>query len=243
MIWTPAFQQRVLFNASKAFVRQLGKGVLYESLQPVYSLNLVNKVFMPEVPNEFIHNYNVVHEYHSDRVIEGLHLTFVELPKFTPQTVLEKRMAVLWLRFLTEIDENTKRAPESLLADPHTSKALEEVEVAAFTDAQLYAYDRCWDAVLREQMLYFDATRIGRERALKEGLEEGRAEGRAEGLQEGLKEGRAEGLEEGRAEGRAEGLQEGLLTAARNMLAMGMPVARIADATGLPVETIEGLAR
>ena len=74
MIWTPAFQQRVLFNASKAFVRQLDKGRQYESLQPVYSLNLVNEVFMPDLPDEFIHNYNVVHEYHSGRVIEGLPL-------------------------------------------------------------------------------------------------------------------------------------------------------------------------
>ena len=43
MLWTEAFKQRVLFNASKAFVRQLDKKRKYELLQPVYSLNLVNK--------------------------------------------------------------------------------------------------------------------------------------------------------------------------------------------------------
>ena len=57
MLWTPAFQQRVLFNASKAFVRQLDKRRRYELLQPVYSLNLDNEVFMKDYPDEFIHNY------------------------------------------------------------------------------------------------------------------------------------------------------------------------------------------
>ena len=82
MLWTEAFKQRVLFNASKAFVRQLDKKRKYELLQPVYSLNLVNETFMKDYPDEFIHNYSVVHEFHSDEIIEGLHFTFVELPKF-----------------------------------------------------------------------------------------------------------------------------------------------------------------
>ena len=60
MLWTEAFKQRVLFNASKAFVRQLDKKRKYEMLQPVYSLNLVNETFMKEYPDEFIHNYNFV---------------------------------------------------------------------------------------------------------------------------------------------------------------------------------------
>ena len=129
MIWTPAFQQRVLFNASKAFVRQLRRNRKYELLQPVYSLNLVNETFMNDYPDEFIHNYNIVHELHSDKIIEGLHLTFVELPKFKPQTIAERKMAVLWLRFLTEINEDTTVVPEELLENPETSKALKELSL------------------------------------------------------------------------------------------------------------------
>ena len=91
MLWTPAFQQRVLFNASKAFVRQLDKRRRYELLQPVYSLNLVNEVFMKDYPDEFIHNYNIVHDLHDDKLIKGLHFTFIELPKFKPQTIMEKK--------------------------------------------------------------------------------------------------------------------------------------------------------
>ena len=45
MMWTSAYKQRVLFNASKAYVSQLEKGNDYELLQPVYSLNIVNDTF------------------------------------------------------------------------------------------------------------------------------------------------------------------------------------------------------
>lgn len=91
MIWSPEFKQRVLFNASKAYVRQLDVGEQYELLQPVYSLNLVNDIFEPDLDGEYYHYYRLVHVEHTDKVIEGLHLIFVELPKFTPHNYSEKK--------------------------------------------------------------------------------------------------------------------------------------------------------
>ena len=176
MLWTEAFKQRVLFNASKAFVRQLDKKRKYELLQPVYSLNLVNETFMKDYPDEFIHNYSVVHEFHSDEIIEGLHFTFVELPKFQAHSLKEKKMAVLWLRFLTEIDEQTKQAPQELLDNPETRKALKAVEESAMTQNELLAYEDFWDKLGAERLLFVDSNRINRE----EGRAEGRAEGKAE---------------------------------------------------------------
>ena len=49
MNWTANFKQRVLFNAAKAYVSQMPKGKKYHLLQPVYSLNLVNDTFEPEM--------------------------------------------------------------------------------------------------------------------------------------------------------------------------------------------------
>ena len=214
MIWTPAFQQRVLFNASKAFVRQLRRNRKYELLQPVYSLNLVNESFMNDYPDEYIHNYNMVHELHSDKIIEGLHLTFVELPKFKPHTQSERKMAVLWLRFLTEIDEDTTTVPEELLANPETSKALKEVEESAFTEEEMEVYDHFWDMLGADRLLFVDSNNISR----KKGREEGLAEGRKEGL----------------AEGKAE--------VARAMLDKGMEVSVISELTGLDEDAIRSLA-
>lgn len=217
MIWTPAFQQRVLFNASKAFVRQLKRNRKYELLQSVYSLNLVNESFMNDYPDEFIHNYNIVHELHSDKIIDGLHLTFVELPKFKPHSIAERKMAVLWLRFLTEINEDTTIVPEELLDNPETSKALKEVEESAYTEQEIDAYEDFWDKLGAERLLLVDSNNI----SLEKGLALGREEGRAEGL--------------------AQGCADSLAEVARAMLAKGMDAATIFELTGLKDTDIASL--
>ncbi len=154
MAWTDAFRQRVLFNASKAYVSQADMGYKYKDLQPVYSLNLVNEIFEKDVKEkEYIHNYRIVHDKHSKKVIEGLRFTFIELPKFQPHTMKEKRMTILWLRFLTEINDKTQNVPTELLENPEINKALEEVKISAFTDEELRAYDKFWDRVSSEKTL------------------------------------------------------------------------------------------
>lgn len=215
ILWFETFRQSVLYKDSKVFVRQLDKKRKYEFLQPVYSLNLVNETFMKEYPDEFIHNYNVVHELHSDEIINGLHFTFVELPKFQAHSVMEKKMAVLWLRFLTEIDEHTKVVPQELLDNPETSKALKAVEESAMSKDELLAYDDFWDKLGAERLLFVDSN--SRSRA----------------------EGEAEGLVKGRAEGRKEGMAEGRKEVARNLLRMGMSIEDISKATGIAKEEIE----
>lgn len=152
MVWSAEFKQRVLFNASKAYVKQLNRGEDYSLLKPVYSLNLVNEVFEPGL-EDYYHYYHLVHEEHTERVIDGLHLVFVELPKFTPHTFTEKKMQVLWLRFLTEINEKTKTVPAELLANPEIAKAVSEIEESAYTEEELLGYDDFWDAVSVEKTL------------------------------------------------------------------------------------------
>ena len=152
MIWSSEFKQRVLFNASKAYVRQLDSKENFKLLQPVYSLNLVDAVFEPDV-NTYYHYYRLVHEQYSNKIIDGLHLVFVELPKFKPVTYAEKKMQVLWLRFLSEIDEKTREVPDELLDNPEIKKALDIVEQSAFSDVQLTAYEKFWDSVRVERAL------------------------------------------------------------------------------------------
>ena len=170
MEWTTAFKQRVLFNASKAYVRQLGKSQKYHLLQPVYCLSLVNDIFEPDI-QDFYHYYRMVHEEHTEKIIDGLNLVFVELPKFKPQTVSEKKMQVLWLRFLTEIDENTKEVPEELLENPDVKRAVEIVEESAYSESEMYAYDKFWDAIRVEQAFVDEAEiryEIGVEKGVKD---------------------------------------------------------------------------
>ena len=160
-----------------------------------------------------------------------MHFTFIELPKFTPHSIADKRMMVLWLRFLTEINSNTKEIPADLLNDPEIGKAVEDLEVSGFTDAELRAYDKFWNSVSVERTLMDDR--------YQKGIEKGKEEGIAEGMEMGMKQ----GMEKGRAEGMEEGMEKGMsqrsLEIARKMLAKGMDEASIMDMTGLMAEEIK----
>ena len=79
-------------------------------------------------------------------------------------------MMVLWLRFLTEINSNTKEIPTDLLNDPEIGKAVEELEISGFSDAELRAYDKFWDSVSVERTLIDDSYQKGMEKGIEEGM-------------------------------------------------------------------------
>jgi predicted transposase/invertase (TIGR01784 family) len=137
----------------------------------------------------------------------------VELPKFKPRNVLEKKMAVLWLRFLTEINENTDEVPAELMENEQIRKALAIVEKSAMTEGQLYYYERFWDQVNREHVLA--------EANFNDGILKGRAEGRAEGEAEGIRKERLEN--------------------ARKMKQLNIDISTISQVTGLTAKEIETL--
>ena len=213
MYWTNAFIKRALLNTCKAYSYPAGKGMLYDDLQPVYTLSLVNDIAFPQL-KDFYHVYQLRHAKAQGYTIDDIQMVFIELPKFTPTSTADKRLRCLWLRFLTEINEHTKAPDPELLADKNVSKAIELVEESAYNEEELYTIDKYWDAVSRERTVMAEKYGLG--------LAKGRAEGRAEGL----------------AEGRAEGRAEGILLTAKNLKAMGLSTADIMRATGLTEQEI-----
>lgn len=161
MIWTAEFMKRVIFNSSKAYVKQLDKGGNYFDLRPVYSLNLVNDTFRDDT-DDYYHDYGIVDRKNPDHTIDEMRLIFIELPKFKPKSYCDKRMMVLWLRYLTEIDERTSKAPKELLENPETSKALDILEVSAYDEQERATYEHFWDAVSRERTLVSSSIQKGR---------------------------------------------------------------------------------
>ena len=213
MYWSNNFMQRVLFNSSKVYVSQLRQGEDYDSLQPVYSLNLVDDIFEPGM-EDYYHYYHLVHDKDTKKTIDGLHLVFVELKKIKPKTVSERKMQVLWLRFLTEINDDTREVPQELLDNPEISKALELVKESAYNREQLLGYDMFWDTVRRDKGLA-NQLRKARERLDK-------AEAKAE-----------------QAEAKAEQAEAKMVDAIRRMRFRGLSIADIADITGMTASRIE----
>ena len=196
MHWTPYFKNRVLLNASKAYVVQLDRAKDVKLLQPVYAINLVNKSFenSPEMANEYYHHYKIVNIKHTDKQIKGLEFVFIELPKFRPSNQADKRLHELWLRFLTEIDEHTKEVPEELLAEADIREAIGYVRESALSKAEKLAYDQYKIDLITVNSIYSSLEEA--KEAEKKGMEKGMEKGRAEGLAEGLAEGKAEGEQE-----------------------------------------------
>ena len=150
--WTDSFKQRLLFEAGQALVKQLKTGEHYHLLQPVYGLGLIATKFDPS--EQWYHHYQLVNLDKSPReIIEHLQLVFIELPKFPIHSSQEKRLRLLWLRFMREINRGTETVPEELSAVPEIKEALSLVEESAYTEGELEAYERYLDAVRTEKTL------------------------------------------------------------------------------------------
>ena len=120
---------------------------------------------------------------------------------------------VLWLRFLTEINANTQEIPSDLLRDPEIGKAVEELKISGFTDAELRAYDKFWDSVRVEKTLQYDSYQQGMEK----------------------------GMEKGMAKGEEVGKSQRSIEIAKNMLAKGMDAATVMEITGLTESQMQQL--
>jgi predicted transposase/invertase (TIGR01784 family) len=216
MNWTTAFKQRVLFNASKAYVTQTEKGYEYKNLQPVYALNLINQNYLPDSP-EYYHHYAVVHLKDNNEKLEGLEFVFIELQKFKARNIRDKKMQVLWLRFLTEINEQAEHISEELTENPEIEQAIQFVYEASLSKEEKLLYDKNWDRISSEKTL----------------LSAAKEEGIEIGVEKGIEIGVVKGIEIGKLEERQK-----MALAVRDM---GMPIADIIKLTGLTEEEIKDL--
>ena len=225
MFWTSYFKQRILFNAAKMYVTQIERGENYDALMPVYGLNLVNDIF--DVTSEdYYHRYTMCEPSNPEKMIDGIELFFFELPKFKPKTFSQKKMQVLWLKFLTEINEKTVDVDPELLESPEISKAL---DICTYlTQEELLGYDRYWDAISTAKTLASGKYKDG----LDAGLEKGRAEGERIGIEKGRAEGEKIGIEKGEK-------QKAIEMARKLKLKGTMSDEEIAEITDLTLDEIQ----
>ena len=220
--WTELFYNRIVFNAGKAYVRQLKQGESYHLLQPVYTLAILNENFDHKT-KRFYHHFQIVNKENTDEIIPGLEFILVELTdKFRPETLKDRKMMALWLRFLDEVGEEMTKLPKEMQENEFISQAVELCKVGAYTEAQLASYEHYWDIVRTEKTL-----KVGSH-------QEGRAEGESIGLEKGRAEGESIGLEKGRAEGEVKALERVVVESKRN----GFSIEQIQLITKLTIEQI-----
>ena len=170
--WNKEFFSRTLFNAASMYTKQLAKGNPFERLKEVYALALVNdEAFNYDGDSGYMQEFYITNKNHPEDIHHDLSLIFVELVKYRPVDRGSRAIKDLWLRFLTEINEQTEKVDDVLLENPEISQALNIVERSAYTDADMYAYEDYLLEVMTQR------------NSMKSERAEGREEGIAQGAQ------------------------------------------------------------
>ncbi len=176
-----AFEKRMVYNTSKAYVMQLPKGESYLDLAPVVGVTICDFVFWPVngdgsspaavVPVPMLSRWHVQEQNSGVRSFSDAQYSFLELPKYAagaqPVATVDR-----WAHFFRDAEKLTEIPPA--LREPPFCEALEIARVANFTPAE-------WDAYDMEKMARQDA-RGATSLARREGREEGEARGLAKGL-------------------------------------------------------------
>lgn len=221
MMWSASFEQRMVFGASQAYVKQLRVGQTWRELNPVYALAIINGTFPASsgiATDDYYHHYRIVNVEQPKQMLAGLEFVFIELPKFRPEGRGGKRLQTLWLRFLREVGAAPSQVIDAeLLQDHDIAQALDLVEQGAFSEAELAGYHTALDQTTTYISMLADAETKGEAR--------GEAKGRAEG----------------EAKGRAEGERARALAIASALLADGSSLERVAAVTGLSIDELRAL--
>ena len=164
------FEQRILFNAAKAYSQQLLKGEEYTLLNPVIALTLTDfELFdSPDLTSRFkLLDKQQLIEYSDD-----IELIFIELPKFTLTETELTTAKARWLYFVKNAG-SLAFIPERLAQEPTICHAFEIANLAGLTPAELEAQEKRADFIWLQR----GAIKKAKEDGLKEGREEGREEG------------------------------------------------------------------
>ena len=148
MYWGKTFAKRILFNTCKAFVHQLKPGKEgYGVLEPVYALVIFNDTFDPR-PDVWYHPYEVCVQGDPLDFIPEMQIVMIELPKFKPKTYEEKKLRVLWLRFLKEIQGiEFEQVPEEFHETAAVDMALDVLNEMSHNEKELGVYYKQVDAM------------------------------------------------------------------------------------------------
>lgn len=238
------FVDRAIFYTSKAIVEQGVRSSPWDfHLAPVYTVCFMDFKVKTGIPHQFRTDIGLgLLEDVKEKTTEGktyelsglkfgfekMRLTFLQLPLFEKRQAseCEDDLFDCWIYII----KNMEKLKEMPFVDKYpVFRMLAEIgDLRKLSPEERELYDEDIK-VMRD--LY--ATQKWEEEQKRMEIEKGRAEGREQG--------RAEGREQGRAEGREQGRAEGKLEIAKNLLAMGIPMDKVVQASGLTEEQISAM--
>ncbi len=177
-----AFEKRIVYNTSKAYVMQLPTGEAYRDLCPVVGVTICDFVFWPDPPAlavaadpaagnpvPMLSRWRMQEQHSGALGLSDVQYVFVELPKYAggPEP---KATVDLWAYFFREA-ENLRVIPPMLQESPYMD-ALEVARTAHFTAQEWDAYDLAKMAEQDARGALILARREGREEVLRRNIED-----------------------------------------------------------------------
>ena len=210
LIHVPGFINRVVYNACKAYVGQLGGGEKYTRLTDVVAISICDFELWPDVTQDaqglprvpMLSRWNMTERKSGHQDLLQVQYAFLELPKL-PAARPKTEGADLWAWLFVHAPELAD-VPADWPAGPFR-QALELANQATFSQTELDAYRKVFDEIQQVRDLA--------EAKLAEGEARGEARGEAKGKAAGLAEGKAAGLAEGEVKAKRETVVRLLLRA------------------------------
>jgi PD-(D/E)XK nuclease family transposase len=183
LIHVPGFINRVVYNACKAYVGQLGTGEKYTRLTDVVAISICDFELWPDTrqkarglpPVPMLSRWNMTERNSGNHGLLQVQYAFLELPKL-PAAKPQTEGADLWAWLFVHAPELAE-VPPDWPAGPYRA-ALELANQATFTQSELDAYRKVFDEIQQVRDL----------------AEAKWAEGKAEGLAEGEVKAKREAL-------------------------------------------------
>jgi len=218
VIYTKAFEKRILYYISKADTGQIEKAEDYPKLNQVIFLGILDfEMFSRK--QKYLTKHLIKEDETGETCFEDLMLYFVELPKFDRDLKDLKDLQDKWIYFIKHTG-SLQVIPEEL-KEKTIKEAFEIAKVSSMSKEEYELYEA--------RSMYIQDERGRAEGNYMKGMEDGLEKGKEEGLKEGLEK----GIEEGKIEER-----RGI---AKNLIKLGLQAEQIATATGLSDREIKEL--
>ena len=158
-------EQRILYNAAKAYSTQLVQGERYHLLNPVIALTITDFVMFSEM-NEYKSTFRLTEKNYLVEYNGDIELIFIELPKFTKSETELSDVTDKWIYFIKNAG-SLAYIPETLSILPELSHAFSIANEAGLSLEEQEAQWKRKDFI----MLQKGSIELAEKKGIEKGLE------------------------------------------------------------------------
>ena len=160
-------EQRILYNAAKAYSTQLVQGERYHLLNPVIAVTITDFSMFSDFP-DFKSSFRLTEKNHLIEYNGDIELIFIELPKFNKSESELGDITDKWIYFIKNAG-SLEYIPETLSATPEISHAFTIANEAGLSLEEQEAQWKRKDFIMLQKGSIELAEKKGREEGLLEG--------------------------------------------------------------------------